>query len=266
MAITKTQEQGQWPLLGEQPEQPSSAGKLLKEALDDVRVGFARKVGGLVAAQMLMTVLASALFCCLPEVPQRRLAKWAISLTFVLILALSICPQSFKRHPADLCCLFGLTATQAALIAPAVTASSMDDIMAAVAATVAALAVFAAIERVMRSELADLEPHLFAGMLALYPWGFLLVLMAVFHIPVSPLAQASYDSFSSSAVALCALADVRHVLGGAGAGRRFGVDSAGLAAMSLHYGAMHLFLKFLCLTMSASREGQQLAAVHPSLE
>lgn len=262
MAITETQERGQWPLPS--PQQ-SPAGKLLKDALEDVRSGFVRKVGGLLTAQLLLTAATSALFCSLPEALVHHWARWAIPLTFAGILALAFRPWLVRRHPSDLVCLFGLTASQAALIAPAVAACRLGDLLAVAVATIAIFAMFAFIERVSRSEVALFEPHLFAGMLTLYPWGFLLVLMVVFQVPVSPLAQAAYDVLSASSVALCALADVRHVLGGASTGRRFGVDSAGLAAIALHHGVMHLFLKLMCLSISASRVGQQLTAAHAEL-
>lgn len=211
-----------------------------------VRMGFIRKVYGLLTAQLLMTIGICYIFVQSEDVKmyvqQNSYLIWvAIGLTFTTIIALSCCPGLSRSHPTNIILLFFFTACESFLVG--VISSSYDTQAVFLAliittVTVVALTLFACQTKI---DFTKMNGMLFAALWVLIMFGFLRL-----FFPTTAFIETVYAGCGAGIFAMFIVYDTCLIMGG-NHKYTISVDEYVFAALNLYLDVINLFLYILAL-------------------
>ena len=170
----------------------SKAGPSIEFAERAVRLGFIRKVFGLLSAQLALTVAVTAAFLSSPG-PQRFVASnpwtlWtALGASLGLLLLLSCSESARRSHPTNLIVLGAFTACQALLVAVASAAYATSTVLIAATLTLGITGCLTAYAMQTRRDFTASGGILFSLLFALVGAG---LLAAIFPSRVAEVALA----------------------------------------------------------------------------
>jgi len=226
----------------------SDESMYVKNASREVRMGFVRKVYGILTAQLLFTVVIAAPF-------QRMSPAWiqshqwmlgvSCAVTFVMICAMSCFREATRRFPTNYLCLFVFTTFEAVvvgLVSAGYTKGSVLICFGITAIIFFGLTIYA---WNTKTDFTGLGPYLWGAMLSLMVFGLVMWILSLCGV-VIPLLFMLYDIIGILIFVMYIVFDTQLIMGGLGGHKnQFGIDDYVFAALNLYLDIINLFLYIL---------------------
>lgn len=218
----------------------------VKYAAREIRMGFVRKVYGILSLQLLVTVAIAA---PIQQMPPRFFIDhaWILLLSLVgsvaAVMVLSYCPDVSRTFPVNYLFLFGFTVFEAVLVGVISARCSSGALIFATLATAIIFFGMTAYAWTTKTDFTGTGPYLFAALLALFSMGCLNCLLAVFDMHL-PGMNMVYCGFGILIFTFYIVFDTQLIIGG-GHQKQFGVDDYVSAALNLYVDIVDLFLNLL---------------------
>jgi len=220
-------------------------GTSVGTSVQSVRLGFIRKVYGILTAQLALTVLMGAFFMLIPPVRHFVVASpWLIILscigTFGFLIAL-FCLKD--RHPINLQLLFGFTFCEAicvgavcALYAEAGLGFIVFEALLITAIIFGSLTAYCFYSK---KDFSFLHGFLFAGLMALIFAGFFTLILQLCGVRVSPWLSFGISCFGALLFSGYILFDTSMII------KHYSADQYIEASIALYLDLINLFLQLL---------------------
>jgi len=216
------------------------------QAMAHVRLGFVRKVYGILVVQLLLTIAIAAPFCfvsqqwILDHIALFHVARWA---SLGVIVCMSCCCKNLaRRFPTNYALLFLFTACEAVMIGFVTARYQTESVLLAGAVTVAVFLGLSVYAFYTKTDFTGFGPYLFAVLLTLCLWGFI----ALFF-PMGPLLYKVYAAIGTLLFCCYIVLDTQLIIGGRHKKFKFEVDDYVFAALNLYLDIVNLFLFILSL-------------------
>lgn len=220
---------------------------VLNELVDNaIRLGFIRKVYGLLTTQLLVTALIALPFHLYPEVGQfcrdtPALIWVALALTVLIACIISCFPEMGRRVPGNYFLLGSFTIVEAFLVGVITATHSTDAVLMALGITVV---VFLGLTLFACHTKADFTGH------TVYLLAFFIATMAVALIALFTRSVFLYTVYLWLGVLLFSwyiIYDTQRIVGGKHHEFALSVDDYVFAALSLYLDVINMFLHILSL-------------------
>jgi len=224
-------------------------GQLLKDAQADIRLGFVRKVYGILAAQLLLTVAVAAPLHLVAAswLQSHAWLLWAaVSMTFVTMCAMACCQQVTREYPTNYLVLFGFTIAEAVVVGFISASYTWQSVLLCAGLTAMIFFGLTAFACTTKVDFTGLGPYLFGALLSLCAWGFMVSLLWSLGFPME-WAVLLYDLVGVVIFVFYIIYDTQLILGGNHSQHEFGVDDYVFAALNLYLDIIQLFLHLLRL-------------------
>lgn len=228
----------------------------VKQASDDLRRGFVRKVYGILAMQLLLTALIAVPFQFMDK---QTLASnvwlvWVSSPSLIgLLCALACNPQLARSYPTNEICLLLVTIFQGILVGYFSSAFTWQSVILAVgmcAVIVVGLTVYAFFTS---TDFTGSSCYLFGALLTVLAFSLFLLIMGICGIHVELLAVIC-DLLFVLLFVMFIIYDTQLILGSWGGHKdEFSLDDYVPAALSLYLDIINLMVELLSLT--GTRDG-----------
>mmetsp|Transcript_20766 Transcript_20766/g.64875 ORF Transcript_20766/g.64875 Transcript_20766/m.64875 type:complete len:246 (+) Transcript_20766:69-806(+) len=234
-----------------QPCQAAGRDSLfVKSASREVRLGFVRKVYGILAAQLLVTVAIAAPLQRMPTkwlVENAWLTQLSVVGSVVAMLAITCCPSLGRTYPTNYITLFLFTACEAVLVGVVSARYTAGLVFACAAITAVIFLGMTAYAWTTKSDFTGAGPYLLGGLLALVALGLSLPLLAHLGVQLAALSKL-YAVAGVMIFTIFIVYDTQLILGEfKGHKHSFCVDEYVFAALNLYLDVINLFLELLRL-------------------
>jgi len=219
---------------------------MLKMASAEIRLGFVRKVYGLLSAQLLLTVLVATPFQLMDSVQlqsQTWLLGLSVMMTIMVVCAIACCKDMTRSYPYNYVILFTFTLFEAILVGFASASYTWQSVLlcAGLTATIFfGLTVFAF---KTQTDFTGFGPMLFGALLSLMTWGLMTCILAAFGVPID-WAIMMYDLIGVLVFVGYIIYDTQLIVGG-NHKHQFTIDDYVFAALNLYMDIIQLFLHLL---------------------
>jgi len=225
-------------------------------AAQDVRSEFARKVYGILAMQLLGTVLMSGFMVAyarqlLHSSPQMVLGAVTLSCVLSLLLTgvFACCPDVMRRSPLNYGLLAVFTMAESILLGFVCLQYTLGSVVMCAGITAVVVAGLSIYAMQTKTDLTGAGPYLLCCLLVLCGTGLLMSLVASFggaHGAMFNALQVIYAAGGALVFSVFIVYDTQLILGGNHA-HEFSVDDYAMAAISLYLDIIQLFLALLRL-------------------
>jgi FtsH-binding integral membrane protein len=237
------------PLLNTDGPPTGNESTFVKDATTSARLGFVRKVYGIVGAQLLVTAaiaapVSSSLKTMAPSSVQALLIVSSI-MTFLPVLALICSPDLAKKVPQNYFILFTFTAFQGVLVGAVCATYSTQVVVSAMLATAIVVGGLTLYAWNTKSDFTGMGPYMVAALLA-FTVGVIAMRLVCMSGVCPPM---TYTLFALAGVAIFSMYlvyDTQLILGQYGGhDRQFELDDYVFAAIQLYLDIINLFLYIL---------------------
>jgi len=229
------------------PRLPSS---FVKEAATEVRLGFVRKVYGILSAQLLLTVAIAAPIASMDAswlAGHGWLLRLSFGMTMVTICGIACCKDAARRFPSNYIVLFGFTIFEAIVLGFVSATYTWQSVALAAGTTCMIFTIMTAYAWRTKTDFTGLGPYLFAALAALCAFGFTLCLLSAFGVAIH-WAMMFYDACGVLLFTFYIVYDTQLLIGEYGGHQvQFTVDDYVYAALNLYLDIVNLFLYLLSL-------------------
>lgn len=237
------------------PGQPlSSSAQFVKEASTEVRLGFVRKVYGILTCQLLLTVaIATPLqFVQSQWLKSHEWLLWlSIGCTFACICSMACCGHVARKFPQNYLFLAVLTTFEGICVGFVSAQYTWQSVMLAASITFLIFAVMTAFAWTTKMDFTGFGPYLFAAMLVLCMFGLVLTLLSTCTSVKLDGAMMVYNFCGVLLFTFYIVFDTQMILGSWGGHKiQFGIDDYVFAALNLYLDIINLFLYILSLVGS----------------
>jgi FtsH-binding integral membrane protein len=223
---------------------------LVKDAVREVRMGFVRKVYSILAAQLLLTCVVAA---PITTVDTRWLQNhvWllymSVAVTLVTICAMSCCRGVAQKYPLNYVLLFTFTGFEGVMVGFVSAAYTWQSVVLAAGITCAIFLLMTLYAWKTKTDFTGFGPYLFAALVSLCIFGFVISLLAMFGAAIS-WAIMLYDACGVLLFTFYIVFDTQLLIGEYGGHKvQFGIDDYVFAALNLYLDIINLFLHILRL-------------------
>lgn len=215
-----------------------------------VRLGFVRKVFGLLTVQLAITAAVTALFMASQPIKTYMATNpWVFMTSFGVSLGLIVflgCSENARRtHPLNLICLFAFTLCEAILVATISATYSTDVVLLAVGITAAVTLGLTSYAMQTKRDFTAAGGILFSLLFALVMAGILSMFVhtRVMNIVIAGVGAAIFSAYI--------VFDVQLIMGGGHA--ELSPDEYVFAALNIYLDVINLFLQLLQLIAQSDR-------------
>lgn len=220
------------------------------EARQEIRLGFVRKVYGILTAQILATILIAAPVSSMGKewiVQNQWLLVLSSVMTLVTVLVMMCCREVAQQFPANYICLSVFTAFEAVTIGFLCAQYTAQSVLLAFCLTAAIFASMTIYAWTTKTDFTGFGPYLFAGLMALLLMSITLSVLALCGIQVSWMVSAM-SALGVLLFTFYIVFDTQLILGEYGGHQvQFGVDEYVFAALNLYLDIINLFVYLLQL-------------------
>lgn len=228
---------------------------MVKTATREVRMGFVRKVYGILAVQLLLTAMVAApISAHIKEWSQTNpnvvLACMVFSMIFSLgtVCAMSCNPELGRSYPTNMVLLTTFTMAEALMVGVICSAYPIEKVISAVVLTAL---IFVGMTLFAWSKFANdftgAGPYLGSALVALCAFGFGLMILQMFGVNM-PFMQKVYAGLGAVLFTLYLVYDTQLIIGKINGHKfEFGIDDYVFAALTLYLDIINLFLDILRL-------------------
>mmetsp|Transcript_74923 Transcript_74923/g.236808 ORF Transcript_74923/g.236808 Transcript_74923/m.236808 type:complete len:269 (-) Transcript_74923:81-887(-) len=235
-------------------ERPRSQPLVLAEP--DVRAGFARKVYGILSAQLLVTTLIAGIMVhsgrqWLHSNPSVVMGVVTFSCMMSLGLAcvFACCPEVMRRSPLNYGLLALLTVAEGILVGFACLQYTLGSVVLCAGLTSIVVLGLSLYALRTKNDVTSFGPYLFCGLMVLCGTGFLMTMVAslgLTHNPMFNAMQILYAAAGALVFSVFIVYDTQMIMGG-NHQHEFCVDDYAMAAICLYLDIIQLFLSLLRL-------------------
>lgn len=223
-------------------------GGRLKDAEKDIRMGFVRKVYGILSVQLLLTVAIAAPFQTLSlEAIQANV--WILYVSTAVLLAtmcsMCCCAQILRTYPQNYIFLFVLTSAMGVLVGFTSAMYTWQSVVLAAGITVAIFLAMTIYAWNTTTDFTGFGPYLFAGLMCLVGFGFALSILGMLGVNIQ-WAVMFYDLCGVLLFTFYIVYDTQLIIGGDHQ-VQFGIDDYCFGALTLYLDIINLFLHLLAL-------------------
>eukprot|EP00933_Yihiella_yeosuensis_P067328 TRINITY_DN7209_c1_g1_i1.p1 TRINITY_DN7209_c1_g1~~TRINITY_DN7209_c1_g1_i1.p1 ORF type:complete len:262 (+),score=25.59 TRINITY_DN7209_c1_g1_i1:106-891(+) len=224
----------------------------LKSAAVSIRKGFVRKVYGILTIQLVVTVLVAAQIVDAASNKQWILDhKWllflSIGMTFGTMCAMICCQEACRTFPTNYIFLFVFTFFEAVMIGFVSAMFTPQSVLLAAGVTVLIFLALTLYALFTPTDFTGMGPYLFAGLMALLIFGFILLLLPLFGVPIE-VTTAVYDCLAVVLFSFFIIFDTQLMLGEFGGHSvKISIDEYVFAALNLYMDIINLFIHLLSL-------------------
>lgn len=221
----------------------------IKDASIQVRLGFVRKVYGLLSAQLLLTVaIAGPLSQAQAFVHKNPWLLWvSMGMTICTLCAMMCCGEVLRQFPTNYIVLFVFTAFEGVLVGFVSAQYTWQSVVLAAGMTFAIFLCMTVYAFNTKTDFTGLGPYLFAALFAFCIFGMTLSVLAFCGVNIK-WAMMVYDVLGVLLFTFYIVFDTQLILGEYGGHQtQFGIDDYVLAALTLYLDIINLFLHILSL-------------------
>eukprot|EP00927_Polykrikos_kofoidii_P082098 TRINITY_DN8068_c0_g1_i6.p1 TRINITY_DN8068_c0_g1~~TRINITY_DN8068_c0_g1_i6.p1 ORF type:complete len:243 (-),score=38.75 TRINITY_DN8068_c0_g1_i6:95-823(-) len=232
-------------------QQPIEDGRavMVKHANAQVRLGFVRKVYGILSAQLMLTVLIAAPLQRL-EPEQLSSNSWLLAVSiFTLVLgmcAITCCKDLTRSYPTNYIVLLTLTVAESVLVGFSAAAYTWQSVMVCVGLTACIFAGLTIFAFKTKSDFTGSGQVLLGGIVSLISWGLMLLFLSALRVPVE-WGIMLYDLVATFIFVGYIIYDTQLIIGGEHKAHQFTVDDYVFAAINIYLDIVQLFLRMLRL-------------------
>jgi len=232
-------------------EQPNG---LVKTATREARMGFIRKVYGILATQLLLTAMVAAPVSTLIKQwtlanPGLVTACLVLSVMFSLgtVCALSCKPELGRSYPTNMVLLTTFTMAEALLVGLVCSRYPVETVISAVVLTALIFGGMTMFAWKFADDFTGAGPYLGAALVALCAFGFGLFILQMCGWSL-PFMTKVYAGFGAVLFTLYIVYDTQLIIGTINGHKfEFGIDDYVFAALTLYLDIINLFLDILRL-------------------
>mmetsp|Transcript_107336 Transcript_107336/g.334546 ORF Transcript_107336/g.334546 Transcript_107336/m.334546 type:complete len:268 (-) Transcript_107336:68-871(-) len=222
----------------------------------DIRNGFARKVYGILSAQLLVTTIIAGIMVrngrhWLHANPS--LVLGVVSLSCLMSLSLgcvfACCPEAMRRSPLNYGLLALLTVAEGVLVGFACLQYKLGSVVLCAGLTAAVVLGLSLYALRTKNDVTSFGPYLLCGLMVLCGTGFLMTIVASLglnHSPMFSAMQVLYAAGGALIFSVYIVYDTQMIMGG-NHQHEFSVDDYAMAAICLYLDIIQLFLSLLRL-------------------
>eukprot|EP01138_Halocafeteria_seosinensis_P004267 gb/GECG01004363.1/.p1 GENE.gb/GECG01004363.1/~~gb/GECG01004363.1/.p1 ORF type:complete len:282 (+),score=28.03 gb/GECG01004363.1/:1-846(+) len=235
-------EVGGYPPQEEDERERLSAGQLLEEADKMVRMGFIRKVYGILTLQLTVTFGLTAIFTfndAVKDYVQGNVAMfysaWILSIGF--LIALACCPTVARTYPQNYICLAAFTLLESYLVGVISSFYDTDTVFIALGLTIGVFLALTAFAWQTKIDFTNASGIMMSLLVVLIITGILAIFIPSLRLVYAGLGAIVFSAFI--------VYDTQLIVGGKHRKMKFGVDDYVIAALSLYIDVVQLFLFLL---------------------
>jgi len=220
----------------------------VKDAEHEVRMGFVRKVYGILSAQLLLTVAIAAPFQYMSEDQVVAAQPLLIISSIVLVgtmCAMCCCPDTLRTFPCNYIFLGVLTSAMGVLVGFSSAMYTWQSVVLAVGITVGIFLGMTVFAWTTKRDFTGYGPYLFGALLTLIVFGFTLSLMGLCGVHIEWMTML-YDFLGVLLFTFYIVFDTQMIIGGDHQ-ISFSIDDYCFAALNLYLDIINLFLHLLSL-------------------
>lgn len=227
---------------GESPWMATS----LKAAEKAVRVGFVRKVYGILCMQLLLTVVVAAPIVArgkqfVADNPNLMLASCIM--TLVTIFAMTCCRDLARTFPGNYLLLFTFTAFEGVMVGCISAMYTWQSVMVAACMTMAIFFVMTIFACTTDTDFTGFGGVMLAILCTMLGVSLTIAIMGYMGVYIKPLMMA-YDALGALVFTVYIVIDTQMILGGSHK-VSFGIDDYVFAALNLYLDIINLFMYLL---------------------
>eukprot|EP00931_Biecheleriopsis_adriatica_P090888 TRINITY_DN647_c0_g1_i2.p1 TRINITY_DN647_c0_g1~~TRINITY_DN647_c0_g1_i2.p1 ORF type:complete len:238 (-),score=52.73 TRINITY_DN647_c0_g1_i2:10-723(-) len=220
----------------------------LKAADRDVRMGFVRKVYGILGVQLLLTV-AIALPFQFMALKAVQSMSWLLYLSTGVMLAtmcsLVCCAEKMREFPTNYIILAIITACTGVLVGFSCAMYTWQSVLLALGITVGIFLSMTVYAWTTSTDFTGAGPYLFAALMTLCFFGFTLSILSLCGVHIK-WAMMFYDFLGVLLFTFYIVYDTQLMIGG-NHKVKFSIDDYCFAALNLYLDIINLFLHLLSL-------------------
>lgn len=235
---------------GESVLEARRGGFDLKTASSEIRMGFIRKVYGLLSVQLILTCAIAA-----PLAMQgKRAAHEHAPMLYVSMMGLMAmmfvmmcCQEHLRKFPTNYIFLFFMTGCMSVLVGFSSASYTMQSVLVAAGITAAVFVAMTIYAWTTTSDFTGLGPYIFAAMMCFMFFGFALMIMSACGIHIQWLRMV-YNVMGVLMFTFYIVFDTQRIIGQHGGHKHeFGIDDYVFASLALYMDIVNLFLHLLQL-------------------
>jgi FtsH-binding integral membrane protein len=229
-----------------QPLNPTA--QQLKDVSAEIRLGFVRKVYGILCAQLLLTVLIATPIALSGRtwIMTHRYIMY-VSMFAVLAMALSMMclGKLLRTFPGNYIFLFVFTSLMAVMVGFTSAMYTWQSVVLAAGATLAIFVLLTIYAVCFAPDFTGFGPYLFAALSALLVWGFIAAILSLCGAHVHWM-MIVYDIVGTLIFSFYIVYDTQLIIGEYGGHKvQFDLDDYCFAALNLYLDIVNLFLLLL---------------------
>jgi len=227
---------------------PWTAQLEVKMANEDVRRGFVRKVYGILATQLLWTVLIATPFQFVGKlwlISNSWLFTFSMVMSLVLICALVCCRDAVRKWPTNEILLLGFTTCEGILVGFICAHYSWQSIIFAGGVTCVVFLGLTIYAMFTETDFTGYGIYLFMALNVLCCWSFAIMMLAVIGVELS-WGLLIFDLCAVLMFSMYIVYDTQMIIGGKHE-HQFTIDDYVIAALTLYLDIIQLFLHLLRL-------------------
>jgi len=235
---------------GEEAPLLSGPPLYVKNASVEVRMGFVRKVYGILTAQLVLTVfIATPIYMAGKDWVLDN--SWLLYLSMAALMctfcAMCCCQKQLREYPTNYIFLLVITVTMSVLVAFSSAMYKWQSVLLAAGITTAIFVAMTIYAWTTKTDFTGAGPYLFAALMVLMGFGFTIMLLGMFGVDVEWMLMF-YDLIGVLIFTFYIVYDTQLIMGELGGHKiSFSIDDYVFAALNLYLDIINLFLHLLSL-------------------
>jgi len=218
----------------------------LKDAQADIRMGFVRKVYGILSAQLVLTaMIATPIMSMGKTFAQQNVWLAGVSSVFLLstICAMMCCQDLTKKFPQNYALLTIFTIAEGVLVGFTAAAYTWQSVALAAGVTALVFLSMTAYAWNTKTDFTGFAPYLVGALLALLCFGFVISILNLCGVPMKG-ALMLYDLAGVLLFTMYIVFDTQMIIGGSHQ-VQFEIDDYVFAALNLYLDIINMFIYLL---------------------
>lgn len=229
---------------------PANGSQWVKSASGEVRLGFVRKVYGILSAQLLLTVVIAAPICMQGPIWVQG-HQWIFYASLVAMImtmcSMTCCAQHLRAFPTNYIFLLVITGAMSVMVGFVSAMYTWQSVLLAAGMTVAIFVMMTIYACSTTQDFTGLGPYVTVALFVLIAFGFTLPILAACGINIK-WGMMLYDVCGILVFSFFIVYDTQLILGEwGGHEQKFSIDDYVFASLNLYLDIINLFLHLLSL-------------------
>eukprot|EP00929_Paragymnodinium_shiwhaense_P059906 TRINITY_DN29969_c0_g1_i1.p1 TRINITY_DN29969_c0_g1~~TRINITY_DN29969_c0_g1_i1.p1 ORF type:complete len:244 (-),score=69.02 TRINITY_DN29969_c0_g1_i1:199-930(-) len=222
----------------------------IKHATVEVRKGFVKKVYGILAAQLLLTIIIATPIAMQPKswaMSNQWLLSVSAAMTMATMCAMACCRDVARKYPTNYVFLFTFTVFESVVVGFISAQYEPQSVLLCAVATMLIFLSLSAYAWKSQHDFTGMGPYLFGAMMSLMAMSFIIMIMGMCGVNVQ-WGLMFYDLCGVALFSMYIVYDTQLILGEFhGHKQQFDIDDYVFAALNLYLDIIDLFIFLLRL-------------------